>query len=371
MRELAAIAALLLVTACGGGGAGAGGRGAAPETSPTATPAANPAIVAQPLTLPSAVGINYDGPATADGQWLGTRWLRASDAEGEGWRQARPRLQADLDFIASHHLGALVRVFIGIDQLMVWDRSTGFVRFDEAAMTNLGQALDMFDIHGLKVIAVLFDQEEVSSPGNFRFQALDGAHPAMRAGYLRALDQFLRRFGTRPTVVAWDLFNEAYNSLGREGGLHRPPGDDPVSPNYQDTVVHAWLVDLYRTAKTVAPNARFTVSDTTELYWKTPPDTARYDGAVDFYDIHVYDDHPRAVDWRSSLRLPYLLGEVGGDPDHGFRDAGVNASAVSFWLSRARDLGISAVLAHSADDSLYSLRTGRLTPAGRAVMAAG
>src|SRR5437879_1762106 len=27
-------------------------------------------------------------------------------------------------------------------------------------------------------------------------------------------------------IVGWDLFNEAYNSLGREGGLPRPPADD-------------------------------------------------------------------------------------------------------------------------------------------------
>src|SRR5205807_10636547 len=116
--------------------------------------------------------------------------------------------------------------------------------------------LDMFDAHHLKVMAVVFDQEEVSSPGNFHFVALDCHHATMRANYLRAVGQFFHRFGTRQTVVGWDLFNEAYNSLGREGGLSRPPADDPVSPNYSDQTVHAWIQDLYRTAKSAAPQAR-------------------------------------------------------------------------------------------------------------------
>jgi len=317
------------------------------------------------FVLPSVKGLNYDGPAGANGQWLGTRWLQPA-----GWQQARPRLQADLDFIASHSLGQVVRVFIGVDQLMVWNASTGFAGFDAAALKNLDQALDMFDAHHLEVLVVVFDQEEVSSPGNFHFQALDGRHPAMRANYLTAVGQFFQRYGTRPTVAGWDLFNEAYNSIGQEGGLPRPPADDPVSPNYPDDTVHAWIRDLYRAAKGAAPQAWLTVSDTTELYWKDPPETARYDGAVDFYDIHVYDDHPSAHDWARTLHKPYVLGEVGGDIDHGFKDPSTNARVVDFWLSHANQLGIQAVLAHSADNSIYSLRSGALTPTGRVIEAA-
>lgn len=318
------------------------------------------------LALPSTKGLNYDGPRAADGGWLGTRWLRPDG----GWDAARPRLGADLDFIASHHLGQVVRLFVGIDQLMVRDASGGFARFDDAGLRNLDQALDIFDGRHLRVIAVVFDQEEVSSPGNFHIEALDGRHAAMRAGYLTAVAQFFRRYGGRPTVVGWDLFNEAYNSLGTEGGLNRPPADDPVSPNYPDATVHAWIKDLYQAAKGAAPQAWLTVSDTTELYWRDRPDTAKYAGAVDFYDLHVYDDHPQARDWAHTLDRPYLLGEVGGDVDHGFKDQSVNAQVVGFWLSHARQLGIRAVLAHSADDAIYSLRSGALTPAGRALEAA-
>jgi Cellulase (glycosyl hydrolase family 5) len=313
------------------------------------------------FVLPSTKGINYDGPRAADGQWLGTRWLRSDG----GWDAARPRLGADLDFIASHHLGQVVRVFVGIDQLMVRDGAGGFARFDDAEVRNLDQALDMFDARHLSVIAVVFDQEEVSSPGNFHFEALDGRHAAMRGSYLTAVAQFFRRYGGRQTVIGWDLFNEAYNSLGTEGGLSRPPADDPVSPNYADGTVHAWIKDLYQAAKGAAPEARLTVSDTTELYWKDRPNTTRYEGAVDFYDIHVYDDHPQAKDWAHTLDKPYLLGEVGGDIENGFKDQSVNAQVVGFWLSHARELGIRAVLAHSAEDSIYSLRSGALTPTGR------
>jgi len=318
------------------------------------------------LALPSIKGLNYDGPAGSSGQWLGTRWLRADG----GWAAAKPRLQADLDFIASHGLGQVVRVFIGLDQLMVWSPTTGFAGFDAAALANLDQALGMFDARHLKVLAVVFDQEEVASPGNFRFEALDGRHPLMRANYLTAVGQFFQRFGAQSTVAGWDLFNEAYNSLGPDGGLAGPPAGDPVSPSYPDETVHAWIKDLYLAAKRTAPQAWLTVSDTTDLYWKDTPDTAKYDGAVDFYDIHVYDDHPAARDWAHTLHRPYLLGEVGGDIDHGFKVQSINSQVVAFWLSHARALGIRAVLAHSAGDSIYSLRSNTLTPTGRVIEAA-
>jgi hypothetical protein len=336
------------------------------------TPALPPvqASTAGGLDVPSLKGLNYDGPAGADGQWLGSRWLRPGTSPSTGWKTARPRLQADLDFIESHQLGQVVRVFIGLDQLMVWNASTGFVRFDASAMDNLEQALGMFEARHLKVFAVVFDQEEVSSPGNFHFGALDCRHAAMRASYLTAVSQLFHRFGTRQSVIGWDLFNEAYNSLGQEGGLPRPPAADPVSPNYTDAVVHAWITDLYRAAKSAAPQAWLTVSDTTELYWKDPPNVAPYDGAVDYYDIHVYDDHPGVRDWAHTLKRPYVLGEVGGDFAHGFKVQAVNSQVVGFWLSHARALGISGVLAHSSDGSVYSLSSG-LTPTGRVIQVAG
>jgi hypothetical protein len=316
--------------------------------------------------LPSANGLNYGAPLTASGQYLGAQWLRPAD-----WHAARPALEADLDFIAASRLGSVQRIFVGLDQLMVWDPRTGFVRFDEASLDDFGQALRAFDERGLKTVVVLYDQEETSNPGNFRFEALDGHHAAMRRGYLEATAQFMRRFGSAPAVAGWDLFNEAYNSLGSEGGLSRPPGSGPVSPGYPDSTVHAWLRDLYNTAHCAAPSAWLTVSDTTELYWNDRPDVAKYEDVVDFYDIHVYDDHPQLRAWRSVLRKPYMLGEVAAstEDDH-YRDQSLNAPVVGFWLDHGREAGLSAVLAHAADGVVFPPDRSGLTPTGALVAAA-
>jgi hypothetical protein len=361
-----------LAAACGGSGgsgtsAGSGGGGQAlPQAAPL--PASCQPTARAAFQLPSDKGLNYGEPETAGGDWLGTTWLRSDTASTPGWKAAKPRFQADLDFIAGHNLGKVVRIFIGLDQLMVWDRSTGFVRYDEASLRHLTEALDMIDAHNLKAIAVLYDQEQVSSPGNFRVQALDGSHPEMRAGYLRALDQFLKRFGSRQTVAAWDLFNEPFNSLGTEGGLPRK-GADPISPNYSDHTVRAWILDLYRTARCADPNGWFTVSDTTELYFKDPPDTRLYAGALDFYDIHVYDDNPTSRSWRQTLDKPFILGEVGAVPDQHLASDTINPRAVSFWLAQGPRSGASAVLAQRGGANVYSL-TGGLAPTGRALAAA-
>jgi hypothetical protein len=190
----------------------------------------------------------------------------------------------------------------------------------------------------------------------------------MRANYLTAVSDFMRRFGSRPEVLAWDLFNEAYASLGREGQLPRPPANDPVSPNYPDETVHSWIVDLYRTAKCAAPGAWLTVSDTTALYWREPADTSLYQGALDFYDIHVYDDNPSRRDW-SKLGKPFILGEVGGDPAGGLQDQSINARVVGYWLAQGPALGAATVLVHDADHQAFSVKGG-MTPTGQALAAA-
>ncbi|MDQ6920126.1 MAG: hypothetical protein M3170_00805, partial [Candidatus Dormibacteraeota bacterium] len=230
----------------------------------------------RPFTVPSIDGLNYGEPSTLDGSFVGTEWLRSGTGDGDHWPETQQALAADLDFIRQHNLGHVQRVFLGLDQTMRWDAANGFVGFYEPTLQNFQQALDMFQAHDMKVIVVLYDQEVVGSRGNFHFEALDGRHETIRNNYLRATDLFLRRFGSSPAVAGWDLFNEAYNSLGQEGGLHKPPGDDPVSPNYPDAAVHGWIHDLYQVARCAAPQANFTVSDTTELYWHQNPDVSKY-----------------------------------------------------------------------------------------------
>ncbi len=323
------------------------------------------------LALPSGKGLNYGYPRTITGGYVGAQWLRSGTGREDHWSEVRPDIAADLDFIQQHHLGRLIRLFIGLDQLMVWDTQQGFLGFHEPSVANFAETLDLFDAHDMKIIAVLYDQEEVGNLGNFHFEALDGHHAAMRSGYLRATDEFLRRFGSRPTIVAWDLFNEAYNSLSPDGGLPKPPAQDPVSPNYSGRQVQAWLRDLYHTAKRAAPDAWFTVSDATELYGHQNPDLTKYD-SLDFYDIHVYDDNPRYPNWKTLLNKPYIVGEAGASvgKNH-LSDQRINARAVQYLLGQADAAGVGAVLLQSIDEgNVFPHRRDRLTPTGMVLEAA-
>jgi hypothetical protein len=316
--------------------------------------------VAPALAVPSQAGLNYGMPHTASGEWVGTQWLRPSY-----WGSTQPALAADLDFIQHHNLGRVMRVFIGLDQLMVWNANAGFDGFDEVALQNMNAAFDMFDARGIRIIAVLYDQEVVGSPGNFHFAALDGKHEIMRRNYLRATDEFMRRFGERSTVIGWDLFNEAYNSLGQDGHLPLPPHADPVSPNFSDQLVHQWLSDLYGAAKRAAPAARFTISDATELYWNPDPDVSKYSDVVDFYDIHIYDDHPNYPNWKTLLRKPYIVGEAGASTvNQHYDDQTINSNAVAYLLEHAQSAGVSTVLIQGL---AFTMSRDSLTPTGSAI----
>jgi hypothetical protein len=307
--------------------------------------------------LPDYKGLNYGTPPTVSGAFVGTRWLRASE-----WPKVEPALKADVDFIAQNELGRVVRLFVGLDQAMIWDERRGFLGYDAGSLDRFQTALDLFQARGIRLIVVLFDDEEASSPGNFRSWALDGAHSAMRNNYLRAVDAFLRRFGSSPVVAGWDLFNEPYNSIGRRG---ETPGQTAGGFHYADSVVHNWLRDLYRVARCAAPGAWFTASDTTDLYWHSPPDVSLYADVVDFYDMHVYDDNPRVRDWRAFLHKPYLLGEVAASVENEhYRDQALNSRTVRFMLEHGATAGVSAVLAQAPDGLLFPSDRRGLTATG-------
>lgn len=275
----------------------------------------------------------------------------------------RDALESDLASVDRYGLGRLIRVFVGLDQLMNWDPTTGYSGFNRTSLANLDLAFDAVDRHGMKLIVVLYDQEQLSSVGNFHFQALDGSHATMRANYLVATEDFMRRYKDRRTVVAWDLFNEAYNSLTKLGGLPAPPAADPVSPGYPATTVQWFLIDLYQAAKRGAPNAWLTVSDATQLY-RSSPDPTLYAGTLDFYDIHVYDNSPKFPDWKSRLAEPYLIGEAGASvSDESFKNQTLEVRAISYILANAKSAGVLAVLVHSiVEDNVFN-RNG-LTPTG-------
>jgi hypothetical protein len=317
------------------------------------------------LHFASLKGLNYGIPLSRSGAWLGTSWLRSGTGVADHWSDAYPQIVADLDFVQQHHLGRVIRLFIGLDQLMEWNDQTGFTGFHEQSVANFQQVVSLFAARDLQMVAVLYDQEETGSPGNFHFQALDGQHPAMRSGYLRATQLFLARFGSLSTIVAWDLFNEAYGSLGPDGGHPRPPASDPVSPNYPDTLVHAFLHDLYGAAKGAAPQAWFTVSDG-NLYVQPVPDLSRFDDILDFYDVHIYDDHPAIGDLRGRLDKPFIVGEAGASlkGDH-LHDQRIEPGVVRDFLDHAQGAGALAMLIHSiSDQNVFPATHTALTPAG-------
>jgi hypothetical protein len=313
-------------------------------------------------------GIDYEFPTTAQGQYVGTEWLRA-----QNWPQTSQRLDADLTFLQQNRMGNVLRVFVGLDQLMVWDKNRGFVRYDPNALKRFDEALRAFQRHGFQLVLVLYDQENRSSAGNFRFAALDGKHEQMRANYLEATKLFMRQYGSTPGVLGWDLFNEAYNSLTGDGGLPAASStsSDPVSPQYSSSAVHAWLRDLYAAAKCGAPQAWLTVSDATVIYGHDNPDLAKYAGCVDFYDVHVYEDQPQLKDWSSTLGKPVIIGEAGADEGtNHFDDQAYNAEAVHSVLAQGQQAQVSAVLAHSDGSNVFTV-DGHLTTTGRVVSSYG
>jgi hypothetical protein len=317
------------------------------------------------LHFPTLKGLNYGVPLGRNGAWVGTTWLRSGTDTNDQWTDVRDQMAGDLAFVRQHHLGRVIRLFVALDQLIQWTDAGDFRGFDETGLANFTRVLSLFAEHDLKMVAVLYDQEVIASPGNFRIQTLDGHHPAMRDGYLRATRLFLQRFGSNPTIIAWDLFNEAYSSLGTDSNLPPPPAADPTSPGYSEETVHAFLRDLYLVAKQTAPQAWFTVSDAT-LYWKPRPDLRRYADVLDFYDVHVYDDHPTLIDLRGRFDKPFIVGEAGAAvAGHHFRDQTIEPGVVRTLLEAGQVAGALAVLVHSvADQNVFPASHDRLTPTG-------
>ena len=335
------------------------------RTDTAAIPGVIPSTVppTTPLELPSAKGLNYGIPRAVGNTYVGTQWARSDTGVNDNWPAVRDALESDLATVERYGLGKLVRLFIGLDQLMNWDSRTGYHGYNSTSLGNLDLAFDAFDRHGIKAIVVLYDQEQLSSVGNFHFQALDGSHVTMRSNYLVATEDFMRRYEHRKTVVAWDLFNEAYNSLSTLGGLPMPPAADPVSPGYAAATVQRFLIDLYQAAKRGAPNAWLTVSDSTQLY-RSSPDPSLYAGTLDFYDIHVYDNSPKFPDWKSRLTKPYLIGEAGASvAGESFKNQAFEVRAISYILANAKSAGVRAVLVHSiVEDNVFN--GNGLTPTG-------
>jgi hypothetical protein len=339
--------------------------GCASAPSPTRSPTAVANTTSRQLQFPSFKGIDYAVPRAQNGLYVGTEWLGVKGTRAS-WAEVRPSIVADANFMRQNHLGNVLRISIGLDQLVQWNDQMQYVGLDELGLQHFADALSIFAENDIKIIGILFLQEDPDSAGNFRFQALDGNHPNMRSGYLKAEADFLRRFGGNPTIVAWDIFNEAYNVLTLDGGITEATARAKHLPTYSDQVVYTWLQDLYHTAKKAAPDAWFTVSDATDLY-RARPNLSKYAGVVDYYDIHVYDDHPHIGNWKTQFDKPFIIGEAGASQ---FRNQAANAPAVQTILDEAWQAGAKAVLLHSIEDhNLFPASRIGLTASGNILAA--
>jgi len=345
------------------------------------------------LTGVSYTGSNYYAPAAKFTHCRRWTWLQATCYRNPMARENVPRqLTSDLRFIVRHQQGTFQRVWISIDELMVWNRRTGFIRYDGQALANVDDALRRFAALGIKVDLVLLQYAKGTGELNqFHPEALDGRHPAMRAGYLRAIKRFIVRLSLDPvvasTVAVVDLENEPYFALeeyfqkgrrylGRWTACWN--GRQVDSDCVDQTIIHPWLKDLYRVARLASNNFLYTVSDTGRLLQSDPERQRYWIGMypVDVFDIHMYDDKPAldAARWATASDLPkvWFAGEVGCAAGHvictydGTRALGPDR----WWMSNLGKYGACAVLIEDRTTA-WTYRDGPhsqyLTPTGREV----
>jgi hypothetical protein len=247
------------------------------------------------------------------------------------------RLQRDIDYIVANRLGKFHRLWISLDQLFsCFDATTGYCGYDATALANVDAALHMFAASGMQVDIVLLAN---GNENGFHFEALDDAHPAMRANYLTAVREFLTHIASDGTdvsaVAVVDLMNEAYYQSEVRG--------------IDDQTVHRWLIDLYNTAHAAAPHLLYTVSDTGRLYRDQATWLSMY--PVDVYDIHSYDDDPaaNASVYANAAKLPkpWFAGEAGcgsGNVSCTYGSGIAVRTVDQWWLDNLRAYGARAVL---------------------------
>jgi hypothetical protein len=303
-----------------------------------------------------SLGVSYTGLDyyTPTGYWNhcgNWTWLTSCyAATPSAGLSPQQQLQSDLAFIQQNHLGQFQRVWVMLDQGIVWSASGDLYEgLDSQYLANLDDALAAFYRAQIRVDLVLLEAEK-GSPDQNQFQphALDGQHARLRAGYLQALKDLAGHLAANTTdsqtVAVVDEMNEAYFQLERFG--------------LSDDTIHAFLHDAYQALKAGDHALMVTASDTTRLLKNQGVWAPRYDDAVDVYDIHAYSDHPwnDAGFWARgrTLTKPWFVGEAGCAPGNvgctynGMTQCSApNTCALSvdgWWLQHLRDDGAQAVL---------------------------
>src|SRR5919202_3714522 len=168
----------------------------------------------------SYIGTDYYIPAptlTGCPRWT---WLTSCYTNTSATRTAQQQVSADAAFIAQNGQGAFQRVWVSLDELVSWDRTTGYQGFTPQYLANLDDALARFHAKGIQVDLVLFEGAPNSGDQHqFHPEALDGNHAAMRANNLQAVQDFFSHLAPNrtdaETVAVMDLQNEAYYQMER------------------------------------------------------------------------------------------------------------------------------------------------------------
>ncbi|HZT96487.1 MAG TPA: hypothetical protein VFB34_06585 [Chloroflexota bacterium] len=349
---------------------------------------------AYPARLPlSYTGLNYYDPTdyfTGCHEWT---WLEPRCYwTGLRGRSDRAQLVSDLNFVRRQRLGSLLRVWVSLDQLMRIGTDGAFAGYQPPALQDVDDMLRQFASHRMRVVLVLLAYSPQSGWLNqFKPWALDGRHPGLRAGYLRAVRLFIRHLAANPgdvhTAPIIELQTEPYyqleqyfadpTKLGAFASCGSSIDTGPVSNGCIDRrIVHPWLVDLYNTARAASKRFLYTEADTGRLLTTNAADQRYWISMypADVYDIHAYAGTPwlEAGRWASGRNLPkpWFAGEAGcGSGNIGCTYNGRNAAPVDrWWLEHLRNDGASAVLLES-HVTLWRYPNGpnsqMLTPTGR------
>lgn len=362
-----------------------------PPTHPPALP-----IVRAPkhIGLPAA-GLDYYEPSSyftgcRDWSWLHVSCYRGSSVAADTTiTAARTVLEADTSFVRAWRLGRFLRVWVSLDQLMRWTPYGGFSGYVPSRLRDLDNALAVLARRRIVVDLVLFVYSKTAHWENqFHPEALDGRHPVIRAHYLQALKLFLKHLDSDPvdamTVKVIDLQTEPYyqleqyfdspSSLGTYTSCISGEGVDSVCVD--EKIIHPWLEDMYKAARSVTRHFLYTESDTGRLLSTDTAQQAHWISMypVNVYDIHLYDSTPWSHQrrWTSALRLPkpWFAGETGCDSGNaactynGSRAAPIDR----WWLANLHRYRAQSVLIESHITLWtypYGYRSQVLTTTGR------
>jgi len=360
-----------------------------------------PKVVELPIVPPPrhlglpANGLDYYEPSgfftqCPDWTWLQTRCFQTRhDRAGYGGIAGSVVLDSDLDFVRAAHLGGFLRVWVSLDQLMRWNSLRGFAGYVPAYLNDVDRAMREFDRHQLRVDLVLFIySKDAHWTNQFRPQALDGLHPEMRSGYLRALGIFIRHLASNRTDAATvrvvDLQTEPYyqleqyfdtkSTLGSYGYCLGSDGK-VVSSCVDGAIIHPWLTALYRVSRRASHRFLYTESDTGRLLTADGATQAHWISMypVDVYDIHAYANAPwqDVSRWETALHLPkpWFSGEVGcASGDAACTYNGSAAFSIDrWWVTNLHRFRAQAVLVENHVTLWtypYGLNSQSLTPTG-------